>query len=70
MQVSTTLCKGFSQAYCDRRQFSLVHLSLLEVAVFVIKELRDLHRGDELENFATIILLKLVLVTYLDPCIE
>ena len=60
MQVSTTLCRGFSQAYCDRRQFSLVHLSLLEVAVFVIKELRDLHCVNELKNFATNIFLKLV----------
>ena len=35
---------------------------------FVIKELHDLHRVGELKNFATNILLKLVLVTYWDSC--
>ena len=30
-----TWCKGFMQAYCDQRQFALVHLSLKEVAAFV-----------------------------------
>ena len=27
--------KGFIDAYCDRRQFALVHLSLEEAAAFV-----------------------------------
>ena len=35
MQVSASWCKGFSQAYCDQRQFVLVHLSLQEAAAFV-----------------------------------
>ena len=50
--------------------------------VFVIKLLYDLHRVDELKNFAVIIFLKLMsklrtgirvsnwLVTYWEPCIE
>ena len=37
---------------------------------FVTKELRDLYRVDELKNFAAIILLKLVVVMYLDLCIN
>ena len=50
---------------CDQRQFSLVHLSLEEAARlyaegFVTNELLDLHRVDELKNFAAIIFLKLV----------
>ena len=35
MQVSATWCKGFTQAYCDRRQFALVHLSLQKATAFV-----------------------------------
>ena len=59
-------CKGFIHAYCDRRQFALIHLSLKEAATivchidFVTKELLDLHRVDELKNFVANILLKLV----------
>ena len=30
-----TWCKGFIDAYCGRRQFTLVHLSLEEVTTFV-----------------------------------
>ena len=60
------LCKGFIDAYSDRRQFALIHLSLKEAATivchidFVTKELLDLHRVDELKNFEANILLKLV----------
>ena len=50
---------------CDQRQFALIHLSLEEATAFVGKgfvtnELLDLHRVDELKNFAAIIFLKLV----------
>ena len=43
MQVSATWCKGFSQAYCDWRQFALVHPSLQEVVAFV--HCRVLYQG-------------------------
>ena len=35
MQVDENLMQRFYQAYYDRRQFALVHLSLGEVAAFV-----------------------------------
>ena len=35
MQVCATLCKSFSQAYCEPETYALVHLSLQEAAVFV-----------------------------------
>ena len=50
---------------------SLQKLSHLCAEGFVTKELLDLHRLDELKNFATKIFLKVgVLVTYLEPYIE
>ena len=65
MQGDATWCKVIIHSNCDQRQFALVHLSLEEATAFVrqgflTKEFLDLHRVDELKNFATNILLKLV----------
>ena len=86
--MNATQCKSFSQAYCELETYALVHFSLQKVAVFVycrvfvIKLLYDLHRVNELKNFAANIFLKLVskprtgiralnwFVTYWEPCIE
>ena len=62
-------------AYCDWRQncpsssHSLWKLLHLCTKGLVTNELLDLHRLDELKNFATNIFLKLV-CWYLDPCID
>ena len=34
-KVDETWCKGFFQAYCDQRQFVVVHISLDEATAFV-----------------------------------
>ena len=59
-----TWCKVIIHSNCDRRQFAFIFLlkKLLRLYAkgFVTKELLDLHRVDELKNFAANILLKLV----------
>ena len=34
-KVDETWCKGFFQAYCDQRQFVVVHISIDEATAFV-----------------------------------
>ena len=36
MQVCTTWCKGFSQAYCESETYALVHLLIHEVVALHI----------------------------------
>ena len=56
---------------CPSSSSSLQKLLHLCAKVFVTKESLDLHRLDELKNFAANIFLKVgVLVTYLDSCID
>ena len=76
--------KLYSCKLWPKTEFALVHFSLEEATMFVhlTKEFCDLHRVDELKNFAANIFLKLVskprtricasnwLVTYWEPCIK
>ena len=38
VSLDATKCKGFIHAYYDRRQFSLIHLSLEEATAFVCRK--------------------------------
>ena len=50
-----------TQTYCELETYALVHLSLEEVAAFVLtKEFRDNYHVNELKNFPANIILKLV----------
>ena len=71
-----TWCKVITHAYCDQRQFVLVHLSLIEAVVslcqgFYNQEVFWSSLSRWIEELCSQHLPQLgVLVTYLDPCID
>ena len=65
MQGYATQCKLIMHTNCDRRQLPKFLIFFVETAAslrqgFVTNEFLDLHRLDELKNFATNIFLKFV----------